>query len=283
MKQHIPSIFIVSGGVGASGEQVVNTVLAQFPEQNVPVFTIKHVRTASQIEEVVTRAQTQQAILVHTLVDGELRAFLTTIASQKGVPAIDLMGPLLEQLSATLGRAPVNQPGLYRQLHRSYFERVAAIEYTMAHDDGKRPDEWDQADIVLAGVSRTGKTPLSIYLSVLGWKVANVPIVPETAVAPQLFQLDPARVVGLIIELDRLLTFRRQRSSQMGISRTLPYADPTRIAEELDFARRIYRRGRFTIIDVTDKTVEASANEIIARIGANLPAPTHPPGSSPPV
>lgn len=266
MKQQIPPIFIVSGSVGASGEQVVNTVLAQFPEQNVPVFTLKHVRAASQVEEAVNQAQAQQGILVHTLVDGEMRTLLTAVAAQKGVLAIDLMGPLLDQLTAVLGQPPVSQPGLYRQLHRSYFERVTAIEYTMAHDDGKRPEEWHQADMVLAGVSRTGKTPLSIYLSVLGWKVANVPIVPETAVAPQLFQLDPTRVVGLTIELDRLLTFRRQRSSQMGISRNLPYADPTRIAEELDFAQRLYRRGRFAIVDVTDKTVEASANEVIHHV-----------------
>ncbi len=261
--QQAPPIFIVSGGVGASAEQVVNTVLAQFPERQVPVVTIKHTRTAEQVEQAVARAQVAGGILVHTLVDGTMRARLTAVAAQAGVPAIDLMGPLLTQLTAVLQQQPLGQPGLYRQLHHTYFERVAAIEYTMMHDDGKRPNEWGEADIVLAGVSRTGKTPLSIYLSVLGWKVANVPLVPETAVAPQLFQLNPARVVGLTITLERLLTFRRQRSSQMGISRTLPYADPTRIAEELEFAQRIYRRGKFAVLDVTDKTVEASANEIV--------------------
>ncbi len=265
-EQPVPPIFIVSGGVGASAEQVVNTVLAQFPQQRVPVITLKHMRTAEQIEQAVAQAQAAGGILVHTLVDGTMRAHLTAVAAQMGVPAIDLMGPLITQLTAVLQQQPLGQPGLYRQLHLSYFERVAAIEYTMAHDDGKRPDEWHEADIVLTGVSRTGKTPLSIYLSVLGWKVANVPLVPETAVAPQLFQLNPARVVGLTIELDRLLNFRRQRSNQMGISRTLPYADPIRIAEELEFARHIYRRGKFAVLDVTDKTVEASANEIVRLI-----------------
>ena len=136
----------------------------------------------------------------------------------------------------------------------------------MNHDDGQRREGWPQADVVLAGVSRTGKTPLSIYLSVLGWKVANVPLVPETAVPPELFRLDRGRVVGLAIDLDRLLNFRRQRSTEMGISQNLPYADPARIAAELDFAQQVFRRGRFIVINVTDKTVEASANEIINRV-----------------
>lgn len=265
-QQHIPPLFVISGGVGASGEQLVNTVLAQFPDQHVPVVIINHVRNAQQITAAIAQAHQQHGAIAHTLVDGSLRQQLIAEAQHKGVPAFDLMGPLLTYLANQLGEEPAGQPGLYRQLHRSYFERITAIEYTMNHDDGQRREDWSQADMVLIGVSRTGKTPLSIYLSVLGFKVANVPLVPETAVDPQLFQLDRTRVVGLTIELDRLLTFRRQRSSQMGISRALPYADPTRIAAELDYARRVYRQGRFVVVDVTDKTVEASANEIIHRV-----------------
>ncbi len=266
MKQQIPPIFVVSGGVGASGEQLVNTVLAQFPDQHVPVITINHVRNPQQIAEAVEKARAQGGAIAHTLVENQLRQQLITIAAREGVPAFDLMGPLLTYLADHLGEEPAGQPGLYRQLHRSYFERVAAIEYTMNHDDGQRREGWPQADVVLAGVSRTGKTPLSIYLSVLGWKVANVPLVPETAVPPELFRLDRGRVVGLAIDLDRLLNFRRQRSTEMGISQNLPYADPARIAAELDFAQQVFRRGRFIVINVTDKTVEASANEIINRV-----------------
>jgi regulator of PEP synthase PpsR (kinase-PPPase family) len=261
-----PPIYIVSGGAGVSGEQVVNTVLAQFPGTEVPVITVGNVRHPAQIENVVSQVKALGGTIIHTLVDAHLRNRLIALAQEQGVPAIDLMGPLFTQLTTVLGRAPLGQPGLYRRLHQPYFERVAAIEYTMAHDDGQNPQGWPLADVVLVGLSRTGKTPLSIYLSVLGWKVANLPIVPELPTPPELFRLDPARVIGLTVDLDRLFAFRRQRSSQLGALTRSAYADPAKIEEEIRAAHQIFRRGGFYVLNVTDKTVEASADEIIKRI-----------------
>ncbi len=259
-------IYVVSGGVGASGEQLAQTVLAQFPQSQVRVITLGNVRRPEQIEEAVARAKGTGGILLHTLVDERLRAILIERAREQQVPAIDLMGELLAWLSRVLGCPPLGQPGLYRQLRHDYFERVAAIDFALAHDDGKNPADWRQADVVLTGVSRTGKTPLSVYLSVLGWKVANVPIVFELGVPEGLLQLDRSRVVGLTIDPDQLLMLRERRLSRLGARRPSAYVDPEKVREEVRAALVLFRRAGFAIIDVTDKPIESSADEIIRLI-----------------
>ncbi|GAB4540811.1 MAG: pyruvate, water dikinase regulatory protein [Anaerolineae bacterium] len=265
-----PPIYLVSGGTGASGEQLVHTVLAQFPGHQVPVITVPRVQHAGQVADVVARAASDGGTIVHTMVDARLRLSLTRLAQQHGVACIDLMGDLLSRLTEVLGQQPIGRPGLYRQLHQAYFERVAAIEFAMTHDDGKNPQGWPQAEIVLVGVSRVGKTPLSMYLSVLGWKVANIPLVPGLPPPTSLFQLDRRRVVGLDIEPGQLVIHRQQRQRHLGAPGPSAYTDPQSIYEELEAARRIFQQGGFTVVDVTDKPIETSADEIISRVTRQL-------------
>jgi regulator of PEP synthase PpsR (kinase-PPPase family) len=262
----LPPIYVVSGGVGASGEQLVHTALAQFPGNDVPVIVVGNVRETAQIDRVIAQAVDSGGTIAHTLVDASLRGYLVGRAQAAGVAAIDLMGPLLRRMAEVLGREPLGHPGLYRQLHRDYFDRVAAIEFTMAHDDGKKPEGWPSAEIVLVGVSRTGKTPLSLYLSVLGWKVANTPLIPNLPPPPELFQLDPRRVVGLTIEAGQLLLHRQQRQIRLGAPGPSAYVDPNSIYEEIRNAKQVFRRGGFAVIDVTDKPIETCADEIIRLI-----------------
>jgi regulator of PEP synthase PpsR (kinase-PPPase family) len=270
-----PPIYIVSGGVGTSGEQLVHTVLAQFPESRVPVITVGHVRQPEQIEAVVAQAHATGGTIVHTMVDGHLRDCLVRLAQERGVVAIDLMGPLMSRLAELLGQEPAGHPGLYRQLHQDYFERVAVIDFAMAHDDGRHPAGWPLADIVLVGPSRVGKTPLSMYLSVLGWKVANVPLVMGLAPPAELFQVDSRRVIGLSIEPGQLLGHRQQRQRHLGAPGPTAYTDPVAIYEEMEAARRVFKQGGFSTIDVTDKPIEASADEIIALITRRFGAEAH--------
>ena len=261
-----PPIYIVSGGMGASGEQLVRTALAQFPNSHVSLITMGHVRHMEQIKDAVTQAAATGGIIVHTLVESPLRSALVQLAQQQGVAAVDLMGPLLSRLTETLGQDPIGHPGLYRQLHQLYFERVTAIEFSLAHDDGQRPEDWPLADIVLVGVSRVGKTPLSVYLSVLGWKVANVPTVLGLAPPSDLLQLDRQRVIGLTIEPGQLLVHRQRRQRRLGAPGPSAYTDPDAILQEMEAAREMFRRGGFSVIDVTDKPIETSADEIVELI-----------------
>jgi regulator of PEP synthase PpsR (kinase-PPPase family) len=261
-----PPIYIVSGGTGSSAEQLVNTVLAQFPENRVEVVLVSQVRQMEEIEKVVAQAATTGGTIIHTLVDGRLRGALIRLGQEKSVVTIDLMGDLFSRLTDVLGQEPVGQPGLYRQLHQTYFDRIEAIEFSLSHDDGMKPGDLSQADIVLLGVSRVGKTPLSAYLAVLGWKVANVPLVVELPLPPKLFQIDRRRVIGLSIEPDQLIVHRQRRQSELGLSRASSYTDPVKIYEEVEAARKIFRRGGFSVIGVTNKPIETIANQVIRLI-----------------
>lgn len=263
-----PAVFVLSGGTGASGELLVRTALAQF-RKAVPVEVVSHVLSVEQVQEAVAQARSAGGIIAHTLVNEQLRHILTEIAAHEGVTAVDLIGPLLEQLTALLGEQPAGKPGLYRQQREKYFERVEAIEFSVAHDDGQRIEELPQAEIVLVGVSRAGKTPLSMYLSVMGWKVANVPLVPELPPPPMLLQVDPRRVVGLTIEPGQLIAHRRWRQAHLGIA-TTTYTAAEAIYEEIEATRRFYRKHGFAIVDVTDKPIESSAEEVIAVVTRRL-------------
>ncbi|MCZ7544303.1 MAG: kinase/pyrophosphorylase [Anaerolineae bacterium] len=259
-------IYVVSGGTGASGEQVVRTALAQFREADAPVVVVPHVRSAVQLEQVVAEAAASQGTVVHTLVDAGLRDRLIQLAHEHNVEAVDLIGGLLSRLTTLLGREPIGQPGLYRQLREAYFERVEAIEFTVAHDDGRNLDGLHRAEIVLVGVSRTGKTPLSMYLSVQGWKVANVPLIAEIEPPPELFAIDPRRVVGLTIAPGQLVAHRKWRQRHLGVGAGGSYSDPTQVFAEVEMAQDVFRRGGFAVVDITDKPIEESAAQVAALV-----------------
>jgi hypothetical protein len=265
-----PPIFIISGGMGVSGEQLVRTVLAQFQDVNVSVKIIARVHHPQQVEQAVARVAADDGIIVHTMVNPELRQQLIDLAEEKQVVAIDLAGPLLEYLSHLLDQQPAAQPGMYRQLHETYFKRIEAIEFTRELDDGVNRQRWSEAEIVLVGVSRVGKTPLSLYLSMLGWKVVNVPLVKDIPPPKELFELDRRRVVGLTVDPGQLLTYRQHRQRQLGVGGGSAYTDPLKLYEEVEAARQVFRRGGFRVVDVTDKPIETIADEVITRVTRQL-------------
>jgi regulator of PEP synthase PpsR (kinase-PPPase family) len=209
-------------------------------------------------------------MIVHTLVDEVLRRKLTALASAHRIVELDLIGPLLEQLSSCQGQKPVGKPGLYRKMRERDLKRIEAIEFAVDHDDGKRAHELAQAEIVLTGVSRVGKTPLSMYLSTMGWKVGNVPLVKGIQPPPTLFEIDHRRVIGLTIEPGQLIAYRKRRGQHIGLLAKSAYTTPAELIEELTFAQEVFRRGRFATVDTTDKPIEESADEIIARVEREL-------------
>lgn len=266
----LPPIYIVSGGNGASGRQLVDTVLVQYPELRVRVLMMTNIRREGQIENIVAQAQAEKALIVHTLVDSRLRALLVEQCNEKQVATLDLMEPLFQHLTKVSGRQPLEHPGLYRILNQSYYDRVSAIDFTMEHDDGQKPEELHLAEIVLVAVSRCGKTPLSMYLAVLGWKVANVVVVPGVPLPDALSRIDRRRVFALDIDSDRLIKHRRHRQEQFGMTASSSYTSEASVFEELETARRLYKKHRFTTIDVTDKAIETSAAEILELMDSRM-------------
>ncbi len=270
-KKGAPTLYIVSGGSGASGRQIVETALAQFPAPGMQVIVRDRVRRREDVDAAVKEALADGAAVVHTLVNGDLREALVSLGRARGVVTIDLMGPLLEHVASRTGTRPLGQPGLYRKLRKDYFDRVEAIEFAVSHDDGNRPDGIPAADVVIVGVSRCGKTPLSMYLAVRGWKVANIPIIKDIPPPSELLGADPGRVVGLSIDYKQLLEYRRKRAEQMGRAGTASYSSPSAVLEEIEAAARFCRDRGFYVVDVTDKPIEIIADEIarhVARGGA---------------
>jgi len=261
-----PQIFIVSGGMGTTGEQLARTALAQFEDGGTSIVVIPGLRTVIEVRDAVERAADAGALVIHTLVDRELREVLIRTALARRVDAIDAMGPVLEKVSGFLGRQPVGKPGLYRKVREDYFRRIEAIEFAVRHDDGRHFNELGGAEIILIGVSRAGKTPLSIYLAMRGFKTANVPLVKGIEVPQELFDVPRGRVVGLTLDPDRLVSFRRQRQGGLGGGAPHAYADPREVFQDLEFARTVFRKGRFTTVDVTSKPIEESANEVVGAV-----------------
>jgi regulator of PEP synthase PpsR (kinase-PPPase family) len=265
-------IIIVSGGTGTSGDQLVRTALAQFADVQAPISIVGQVRDLAQIEQVVLQAAASDALIAHTLVDLSLRHGLIDLAKERHVAEVDLIGPVLASLQYRLQQPPLGQPGLYRKSREHDFKRIEAIEFAVSHDDGQRVHELGMAEIVLTGISRVGKTPLSVYLSTMGWKVANIPLIKDIEPPDELFEIDPRRVVGLIVEAGQLIAYRQRRQQYLGTLSGAPYAEPEALAEELDYARSVFRRGGFTTLDMTDKPIEESAHDAIGIITRKLKA-----------
>ena len=262
----MPPIYIVSGGKGVAGHTIVETMLIQYPDNRIPLIMEPEIRTDEQVKEITNKAVESKGAVVHTMVDHHMRKKLTDACNQKNIPHFDLVGGLFDYLDKTLDIRPIDQPGLFRLRNIEYFRRVRAIEFTMAHDDGKNYDKIENADIILAGVSRTGKTPLSIYLAMFGWKVANVPLIYGIDPPESLFNVDPKRVFGLNISTIFLVAQRKSRVTRINMPEDTDYTNRRKVREELDFAMRIFNKGEFSVLNVSNKPIEHSANLIITMI-----------------
>jgi regulator of PEP synthase PpsR (kinase-PPPase family) len=262
----MPHIYVVSGGKGLAGDAVVKSLLVQFPNHRIPVTIVPDIQTEAEANKTISEAKLNNGVLVHTMVDKKMRLAINRLCKEMAVPSFDLMGDLSDFLCDQLQTEPINQPGLFRKLHQEYFDRIKAIEFTLHTDDGMNPDRLYHSDIILTGISRSGKTPLSVYLAMFGWKVANIPLVNHIPPPDELFKVDPKRVFGLSISMNTLIEQRRRRVAQMGAFDHRSYLDPSEIINELDNATKIFRKGGFTIVDVTNKPIESSANEIVKYI-----------------
>ncbi|MEA3376818.1 MAG: pyruvate, water dikinase regulatory protein [Chloroflexota bacterium] len=261
------TIFVVSDGSGATAEQVLNAALTQFKGAPVKVERRPRIRTEEEIHQVVREAAETGGSIVHTLVLDELRDEMLRAGRLHNVETIDLMGPLLARLSQQLSISPAEKPGLFRQLNKAYFRRVETMEFALHHDDGQRAHELDHAEIVLVGVSRTFKTPLSIYLAFKGWFVANVPIIFSREPPEKLFDLPPGTVFGLTIDPQRLAQLRQARQERWGTALG-EYADPDFVQQEVAYAQAIFaRHPDWPVIEVTDKPIEEIATEILVLRG----------------
>lgn len=261
-------LHLVSDSTGETLEMIAKAGLARFEGAE----AIKHfwpmVRSEGHLDRIIEEIARRPGLVIHTLVDGKVRDRLESRCASLGIPMVSPLDPTIGALSGLLGQTATSRPGRQHIMDKAYFQRVDAINYTMVHDDGAGSDDWEEADIVLAGVSRTSKTPTSIYLANRGYKTANIPIVPESPPPPSLFSLGQPLVVGLTTAPDRLMAIRRNRLLTLGETPDTSYVDIEGIGSEVAFARRLFADHDIPVIDVTRRSIEETASAIINLVQA---------------
>nr|WP_319493045.1 pyruvate, water dikinase regulatory protein [uncultured Desulfobacter sp.] len=259
-------IYIASCGEGVNAFHLVESTLVQFPDSEITVVKVPRIRTESQVDDLFDKVKDIESIIVHTIVDSNLRKYITRQGMEHQVVTIDLMGPIISRIETFLDRKPLETPGLYREIHLVNLEQVSAIDFALAHDDGLNPETITEAEIVLIGLSRAGKTPLSMYMSVLGWKVANIPFVPGVPMPQTLDLVDRRRVFALNINQEQLQAHRRMRQESLGAKDIYAYSGKEEIEREIEHAQKYFITKGYSMVNVSNKPIETSAEEIIEMV-----------------
>lgn len=267
------TIYLISDGTGETAATMIRAALVQYADKEVQMIRCKNIRSEAQVEPIIDECFERKGLIVYTVVSSQLRNKIFDLASSKAIPVIDLLGPLLQTLDSYFGVVS-NQPfqaGLLRAVDDRYYKRIEAIEYTVKHDDGKTFSELDKADIVLVGISRTSKTPLSIFLSHKGWKVANIPLVLNAPLPPELFDVDQRKIVGLIIDIESLQRIRKNRLEKFGQDPGGEYASLSHIVKEIEYAHQIFKQNKkWPVFNVTERALEETATEITRIVAARM-------------
>ncbi|MDP4552932.1 pyruvate, water dikinase regulatory protein [Alkalihalobacillus macyae] len=260
------TVYVVSDSVGETAELLVKAVATQFFGQEVDIKHFSFVESSQDINNVITAAKYNHSIIAYTIVLEELKLELDQRAQEENVIAVDLMQPLLDAFTKKFDRQPLRQPGQMRKLDEDYFKRVEAIEFAVKYDDGQEVWGLKNADIVLVGVSRTSKTPLSMYLANKQYKVANIPLIPEVPPPEELFNVPRKKCIGLMISPDKLYEIRKERLKSLGLTNSANYASLERIFDEMTSAENIMKRIGCPVIDVSNKAIEETADIILSII-----------------
>ncbi len=257
-------IYVISDSVGETAQQVAKAAISQFMiNDNYEIRRFPYVVDKKFLMEILNSGKNEDAIIIYTLVDESLSTLTKEYCQNEGLSNIDLMSPILSEIAKKIDRKPRREPGIIRKLDETYFKRVEAIEFAVKYDDGKDPRGVLKSDIVLVGISRTSKTPLSMYLANKNIKVANVPLVPEIPLPKELNDINPKKIIGLTNTPEKLNKIRQERLKALGLSSNANYANLERILQELDYSDDVMKKLGCPVIDVSNKAIEETAGIIL--------------------
>lgn len=267
-------IYVISDSVGETAQQVTKAAISQFKiNEECEIRRFPYVMDENFLLEILEGGKSEDAIIVYTLVDENLLNVTKKFCKKENLSNIDLMTPILKEIANKTQMKPKREPGIIRKLDESYFKRVEAIEFAVKYDDGKDPRGILKSDIVLVGISRTSKTPLSMYLANKNIKVANVPLVPEIPIPKEVFEIDTKKIIGLTNTPEKLNQIRAERLKALGLSSNANYANLDRILQELDYSEQVMKKIGCPVIDVSSKAIEETAGiilDIIKENGLNI-------------
>jgi len=260
-------VYILSDSLGDTGEHVVKAAISQFKLDKYEIRKIPYVLDIDSLRRILTEvANEPNCVLFYTLVDKKLLDYVKNYAEETNLVTVDLLSPIINAIKNFTGLEPVREPGSIRRLDEAYFKRVESIEFAVKYDDGQDPSGLLQADLVILGVSRTSKTPLSMYLANKNIKVANVPLVPESKPPKEIYEVPARRMIGLTNSPLKLNEIREERLKALGLPKGSNYASMERILYEIDYAENIMKKIGCPIIDVSNKAVEETAEIIITQL-----------------
>ena len=256
-------LHLVSDSTGETLEMIAKAALAQFDDADVVRHFWPMVRSQAHLDRILADITASPGLVIFTVVSLDIRKLLEERCHAMGLPCVPALDAVIDSLENMFGQQAKARPGRQHTMDAAYFARVEAIQFTIAHDDGVGWEDWEEADIVLAGVSRSSKTPTSIYLANRGYKVANIPIVVESPPPPALFGLRSPLVVGLTTAPERLIQVRRNRLLSLNQMPETPYVDADRVGREVQYARRMFADNAWPVIDVTRRSIEETAAAVI--------------------
>ncbi len=259
-------VYILSDSIGDTGELIAKAAASQFGDFDFVYKRYPYLIEENQIKPIIAEAATRRSIVVFTTVIPEMRSYIIKRCKKEGVFYYDVMRSLIYSFKELLQAEPKIEPGIVHKLDDTYFSRVKAIEFAVKYDDGRDLRGIKKAEVVLLGISRTSKTPLSMYLANKNVKVANIPLVPEVPIPKEIFEVDPIRIFGLINTPEKLLEIRSERLKAMGLSANSEYARVDRIYEELEFANKLFNKIGCPVIDVSNKAIEETASLIMQQL-----------------
>ena len=259
MKQEI-TIYAISDSLGGTSQKLLSAVMAQYPDL---IFNNSYrfpfINKESELLDILQDAIKDDAVVISTLVDSHLAATAREFSRVNHLSYLDLMNPFFEIIKEKTGTQPIEVPGVLHRLDTEYFNKISAIEFAVKYDDGKNPQGFLESDLVILGVSRTSKTPLSIYLANKGYKVSNLPLIPEVPLPQVLDKVDKRRMIGLVCEPDKLVKVRSNRLDALGLTQATSYTDVEKIYEELDYSKKVFQKYQAHVINMTDKSIEETA------------------------
>ena len=261
----IYQVYQVSDSTGETLDRIFLAIKAQFSDFESKTIHYSFTRTKNQIDNIINKSKTEKnVIILYTIVDNDLSKYLVKETKKNNIPSFEFLGNLISDFSKLLKKEASRKPSGQHTLDKDYYNRIEAVQFTMSHDDGKIIDDLEKSDVVLVGVSRTSKTPTSIYLANRGYKVSNIPIIPNKNLPGRLIESSKKTfVVGLVCDANRLLDVRRNRIQSMHEDRPGDYTNEKEILNELENSKKLFKKYNWPIIDVTRKSVEETAASII--------------------
>tara|TARA_Y100000591_G_scaffold312668_1_gene317326 strand:- start:1055 stop:1873 length:819 start_codon:yes stop_codon:yes gene_type:complete len=258
------NVYLVSDSTGETLDRIFLSLKSQFANFEYEKKEFAFIRTEQQIDKIITECDvSENSLILYTIVETKLAKYLSNQSEKYSIPCFGVLGNLILSFSKLLNQKAIHKPSAQHVLDEDYYKRIEAIQFTMSHDDGKKVDDINSADVVLLGVSRTSKTPTSIYLANRGFKTVNIPLVLDQKIPEELSSNQTSCIVGLVADPERLCDIRRNRVAMMKDQKLKDYTDLNFIKKEVEDSRRLFKKNNWPVIDVTRRSVEETAASIL--------------------